>query len=359
MSSFGPEVPWLLLLVLLPIAAFGLAWCCPRRPFSTRDVPSDLYRMGTGIAFCWAVDPGLGLLSAASMGWWWLMGWPRISGGLLWPFCAMGVWLGLQAPEWAISLYVTALLLFGVAQTGIAVAQSVGAPIFRDGRNIHGTLGHRTGLGIYLALLTPLGFLTGAGPQLAALYGVGIVLSRSSVAVTAAVAGLLWVAPGLWGWVLPCFVAGLAYRMVKLDRTQPWGWKCRHLADSIFARRRIWTVTAQRAIRSWDQILQGAGHGAFQQQARTWVRSSDLATGEVYNEAHNDYLETFYEYGMVFVVVAAWWAYRYGGALGFGDPLTGALVALGVAALANFPTRVATLATVALMVAVMVARRVA
>lgn len=348
---------WLLLLVLLPIAAFGLAWLVPGRPFSTRDVPSDLYRMGTGTAFAWWVDPGLGVLAASGMVWWWVNGWPRISGGLLWPFVAMGVFLGLQAPAWALSGYLTALLVFGIVETGLGVCQYFKIRVFLDGTNIHGTFGHRTGLGIYLALLIPLGFLSDYGFLLAAVYALGVLLSRSSVAMAAAAAGILWVAPRAWFWALPVILAGMGYRMLKIGRDQPGGWKFRHLGDSVFARRRIWEVTARKSVRSWRQILHGAGHGAFQQQARTWVRSEGVQTGEVYNEAHNDYLEAFYEYGLILVGVLAWWAYRYGGALGFSDPLTGSLISLGVASLANFPTRVATLATVALMLGVLLMRR--
>ena len=349
---------WLLALVFLPLCAFTLAWFIPGRQFSTRDVPSDLYRMATGAVFAWWVDPGFGLLAAAGMVWWWAKGWPRISGALLWPFVAMGVFLGLQAPAWALSVWLTALLLFGLVQTGIGVAQYFKLPVFLDGTNIHGTFGHRTGLGIYLALLIPLGFLSDYGLVLAGVYFIGVFLSRSSVATVAAAAGMLWVVPQAWGLVLPAFAAALGYRMLKIGN-QPGGWKFRHLGDSVFARRRIWQVTLSRSVRSWPQILHGAGHGAFQQQARTWVRSEQCLTGEVYNEAHNDYLEAWYEYGLLLVVVLGWWTYRYGPALGFSDPLTGSGVARGVAALATCPTRVATRATVALMVGVLLMRRVA
>jgi len=349
---------WLIVLVLLPIAAFGLAALFPGRPFSTRDVPSDLYRMLTGTLFAGWVDPGLGVLAAAGCVWWWIKGWPRISGGLLWPFVAMGVLLGTTAPQWAIDLWLTALLVFGVVQTALGVCQYFKLPVFLDGTNIHGTFGHRTGLGIYLALLIPLGFLTDYGVPLALVYAVGVFLSRSSVATAAASAGVLWVIPEAWLYALPVILGAMGYRMVKIGH-HPRGWKFRHLGDSVFARRRIWEVTARKCVASWSQILVGAGHGAFQQRARTWVRSENVMTGEVYNEAHNDYLEMFYEYGLLGVLVLGWWAYRYGPALGLSDPLTGAALALGVACLANFPTRVATLATVALMVAVMLARRVA
>jgi len=349
---------WLLAMVFLPITAYGLAWFFRGYGFSTRDVPSDLYRMVTGTLFAGWVDPGLGVLAASGCVWWWFKGWPRISGGLLWPFVAMGVFLGLQAPQWALDAWLTALLVFGVAQTGLGIAQYFKAPVFFDGTNIHGTFGHRTGLGIYLALLIPLGFLTDYGVWLAVFYSSGVFLSRSSVATMATSAGLLWVVPSAWLWMLPAIVGALGYRMLKIGN-QPGGWKFRHLGDSVFARRRIWEVTARKSVQSWRQVLHGAGHGAFQQQARTWVRSEGVQTGEVYNEAHNDYLEAFYENGLVIVLVLGWWLYRYGGALAPADPVTGSVVALGVSCLANFPTRVATLATVVLMVGVLLMRRVA
>ena len=349
---------WLGVLVVLPGLAYLCAWIRPGRAFSTRDVPADLYRMVTGVAFAAWVDVSLGILATSGAVWWWVKGWPRLSGGLLWPYVAMAVFLGLQAPDWTVHLYLSALLTFGLGQTGLGVCQWFGVPIFPNGKDVHGTFGHRTGFGIYLALLIPLAFLSDYGWVLAAIYGVGVFLSRSSVATSAAAVGLLWVAPQLWPYAL---VAGLGcfwYRGIKLDATLPRGWKFRHMGDSLHARTRIWTVTLRKS-RQWPTWLIGAGHGAFQQKARTWIRSEGVATGEVYNEAHNDYLEAFYEYGLVVVAALVVWLVRYGETLAFPDPLTGSVAGLAVAGLANFPLRVATLATVALMVAVLLMRRVA
>lgn len=349
---------WLGVLVALPGLALTLAWLRPGRPFSTRDVPADAFRYLTGIAFCAWVDLSLGILAASATCWWALKGWPRISGGLLWPYTAMAVYLALSAPAWTLDAYLVALLMFGVLQTGIAVGQWFGLPIFLDGPNIHGTFGHRTGFGIYLALLVPLAFVSDYGWMLASIYAVGVFLSRSTVATTSAVAGLLWVAPSLWPFAVAAVVAALWYRWLKIGPSYPGGWKLRHWGDTYFARSRIWIVTVRKS-REWPTWLVGAGHGAFQQKARTWVRSEKVITGEVYNEAHNDYLEAFYEYGLVGVAALVVWLVRYGDAFALSDPLTGSVLSLAVAGLANFPLRVATLATVALMVAVLLMRRVA
>lgn len=349
---------WLGVLVALPGLALTLAWLRPGHPYSTRDVPADAFRYLTGVAFCSWVDPSLGILAASATCWWAVKGWPRISGGLLWPYAAMAVYLGLSAPQWAMDAYLVALLMFGVLQTGIAGCQFLGLPIFLDGKNIHGTFGHRTGLGIYLALLIPLAFVSDYGWGLASIFAVGVFLARSSVATAAASLGLLWVAPSLWPFALVAAGAAFWYRAIKVGPGYPGGWKFRHLADSWNARRTIWRVTARKS-RAWPTWLIGAGHGAFQQKARTWVRSENVITGEVYNEAHNDYLEAFYEYGLVGVAALGVWLVRYSEAFALSDPLTGSVLSLAVAGLANFPLRVATLATVALMVAVLLMRRLA
>lgn len=349
---------WLGVLVALPGLALTLAWLRPGRPFSTRDVPADAFRYVTGIAFCAWVDVSLGILAASATCWWATKGWPRISGGLLWPYTAMAIYLALHVPAWMLDAYLVALLMFGVLQTGIGVAQWFRFPIFLDGNNIHGTFGHRTGLGIYLALLIPLAFVSDYGWALAGIYAAGIFLSRSSVATAAASAGLLWVAPSLWPFAFVAALAALWYRAIKIHPSYPGGWKFRHVGDSLAARHRVWSVTLRKS-RAWPTWLIGAGHGAFQQKARTWVRSEKIVTGEVYNEAHNDYLEAFYEYGLVGVAALVIWFVRYSDALAFADPLTGSVMSLGIAGLANFPLRVATLATVALMLAVLLMRRVA
>lgn len=359
MISTTLSTAWLGTLILLPCFAYLLAWVRPGTPYHTREVPADAFRLLVGPVFCALVDPSLGLLAAVSSWWWAWYGYNRMAGGTFWPAVAMALWVALHAPAWALDVAVAGLLTMGVVQTVGGVVQWFRIPFFLTAEGmIHGTFGHRTGFGIYLALLVPLAFLTAAWPVLVPIYVVGIALSMSSVAVATAALGVIVLFPASWWLVLVVAVGVALPRVVKVH----WGAdscyiKFRHLGDSWEARRAIWAATWRRSLR-FPTWLIGAGAGAFSVQARTWVRSEHLQhTHEVYNEAHNDWLESWYEYGLVGVLALAFWLYRFAGGLAMGDPVTAALAGFGMAMAANFPLRVANLAVVALLLTALVMRR--
>ena len=353
---------WLWGLALLPATALVLAFWKRNIAWHPRWPAADLLHIGAGIAFAGMVHPALAVLALQGAAWWIKAGWLRISGGLQWPLIATYLFLIIQAPLWAIHGAVALMLTMGVAQTALSLPQSLGHIMFYSrhqadklksagflGKYVHGTLGHRTGLSIYLALLIPLAFL--ASPPwslvLATIYGVGILLTMSSVGAVSGVVGLLWVNPGLWPYGLALLVLGATVRMVKPqtpDAQYGHYLKVRSL-DHLFAGRLdIWRATLSRAL-SWPAWLRGFGPGAFDQQGRLWNKEYGLK--EIYREVHNDYLEFFYEHGLIGVAcvglffVSLW-------PIQMGDPLVGVLLAFSVAMLVNFPCRVAALGGLAL-----------
>ena len=77
---------------------------------------------------------------------------------------------------------------------------------------------------------------------------------------------------------------------------------------------------------------------------------------EVYAEAHNDWLETLYEYGVLGYVALAWGLWSLWPAMHGGSPFVGMLIGAGVAMTLNFPLRVAPTATLALVAVIALLR---
>ena len=381
---------WIGLVALLPMAVYLAVWRWPNRQvWSPRVVPADLFRLLTGVLFAGAIHPSLGLLAGLSAFWWaafamdqsdenqtkfYRYGTPRLAGGTLWPLVAMGIWLGLQVPSWAFQGALWAVLAVGVIQVAMGVGQRWGSRwVLATNRagQVHGTLGHRTGYGIYLAMLTPLALGLVPWPWnwlLVMMYGVGIVLSDSMVAALAVMAGILWMAPALWSVSLAFVVLGGLYRFGPnawqrwrtplQDRDwRPGHWGRWYVLTGIVkpwrGRLAVWQATLPRC-RQWPQWLIGHGAGAFQMDARRWMSREGLR--EVYAEAHNDYLEGFYEYGALGALAVGFWLWTVWPSFTAGSQFVGILVTAGMAMTLNFPLRVAPTATLVLLAAIALMR---
>lgn len=343
---------WLLVLATAPLHAYLLATLRGRA--STRTTSTDLFRLVTGVVFCGWVDLTLGLLAASAALWQVSFGpnaWTRQAGATLWPLVAMGVVLARDLPLSLLDAALAIVLAVGVMQSGVSVLQMFRVQIL-PAPWPHGTLGHRVCLGVYLAMVTPLGFLTDYGWPLAAVYMLGLLASRSGIAALAVLVALSWVDPSRWYVSVGLGLVGLVWRGIE------WSGGHVHLTNvrqQWAPRRRIWTE-ATRRLRRWPHWLIGFGAGAMHEHARRWIEPTQR---EVFQEAHNDYLETFYDYGLIGCLAIGWWLWRVSAGLAIGDPLTGSLLALGVGMATHFPLKVGTLATAGLLVALTLTRRVA
>ena len=141
------------LLALLPLAIVAVSMGWRSRAWSTREVPGAVFRLFVGALFAACVVPAWGLLAAQASAWWWVRGWVIRSGGLLWPTAAAVLYVGLQAPRQAVDAGIVLALAMGVVQSALAFSQWKHWPIFLVPGEIFGTIGHRTGLGIYLGML--------------------------------------------------------------------------------------------------------------------------------------------------------------------------------------------------------------
>ncbi len=341
------------LIALLPLAIVAVAVAWRGRAWSTREVPGVWFRLGIGTLFAACVVPAWGLLAAQAAAWWWVRGWAIRSGGLLWPTAAAVLFLGLQSPQWGIDLGIYLALAMGVCQSLLAVNQRFEwKAIFLVPGQVVGTLGHRTGLGIYLGMLMPLAFTTPYGWYLVALYLPGLIVARSSVGYAAAATGLIWVHPGLWPLAIAAFIAGIFHRFVKWNGGDI---RPRLLSDAIRCRVSVWMVALWKT-QLWPFWLIGYGADSFHEDGRKWIYNHKLT--EEYKEAHNDYIEFLYEYGVLGVGALVWFAWSMRTGVYLGDPATGALLGMLVASLGNFPVRVAPIIGLAALMVIMIARRV-
>ena len=67
----------------LSLAIFVASCFWPGRSLSTRQLPADVFRIGTGIAFAGWVHPAFGILAVLGAVWWVQRGWERLPGGTL------------------------------------------------------------------------------------------------------------------------------------------------------------------------------------------------------------------------------------------------------------------------------------
>ena len=335
-------------IALLPLAIVLVALAWRRRAWSTREVPGAAFRLLIGALFAACVVPAWGLLAAQAAAWWWVRGWAIRSGGLLWPTATAVIFVGVQAPQAALMAGVYTALGMGVFQSFLAFSQWREWPLLNLPGQVFGTIGHRTGLGIYLGMLVPLAFITEYGWWLLAAYLPGLVLARSSVGYAAAGAGLMWVHPHLWPVALGGLTLGAIHRFVKWNGGRV---KQRLFGDAWRTRLNVWSVCLWKAQR-WPFWLVGHGGDSFHEDSRTWIYNHKFT--EQYKEAHNDYVEFLYEYGLLGVVAMVWYGYAIAPGLSLHDPFTGALIAMLVASMGNFPVRVAPIIGLAALCLIMI-----
>jgi hypothetical protein len=339
-----------LLIALVPLAIVLVVVVKPFYPWNTRTVPARMLGGGIGVLFAASVLPPLGWLAAMGLAWWWVRGFHLATGGVLWPTAAMGIWLGLQAPGWAHHWALAFLLAGGVFQTLLVSLNAARVQVLYSGM-LAGTIGHRTGVGIYLGLLTPLAFLSPYPWPLITVYVVGLVISRSLVGWVTAAVGLLWVQPHLWGPVVIMVILGAIHRFMKWNEGHP---KERICSDAWKARFAVWQG-AFRAIQVWPYWFVGRGADSFHVDGRRWTSKGGFS--EEYKEAHNDYVEFIYEYGVLGVAGILWLAWYMAPGLRWGDPVTGAMLGFAAASLGNFPVRVAPIVGILLLLVIWLLQR--
>ncbi len=204
-----------------------------------------------------------------------------------------------------------------------------------------GSMGNRIYIGGLAAIAAPLAPLW-ALPVLL----VGLVVTNTYLALAAGALGLWVTYPYIGPWL----------GVVALLGIWPLYWWRGNPVDSLRGRLEVWRLCAAVMWHtSWQEKLVGCGPGSFPAVARWWVARK--WTGQAYIQAHSDLVQVVFEYGLIGLLAVALWLARVGQYAQWGDPLTGAFVAMLVMAVAAFPSYLPAMAVPMLCVAAMLGAR--
>lgn len=267
----------------------------------------------------------------------------------LWTFI-LAWWILIQSlPASRVTILVVGLVLAGVVQCCFAVVDAVVFWNYRlrgqKGVGVIGSLGNRTYLGAYLAILLPLVAVADLW-YLFLFFLLGIFLTHSRGAYIAALSGLLI----SWPMSVPILIMALILVYVSCWQLIP--------TSSIFqsmGRIKVWMLAAYQ-VGKWPYWLVGYGFGRWSERAtRNTLRYSDK---ESFAHVHNDWLQLFYEYGILGILALSILIWTMLPQLTLDRSLTGCVVSLGVVSLFTFPHHVGPVAITALTVVALAAKGV-
>lgn len=237
---------------------------------------------------------------------------------------SMGALALIAARKLPISLHgrvVQILCVTGALQVAYVVVQWTGRdPLwwgwdYKDFVLTKGTLGNQTFVGAFLAVLTPL-----APYWLMPWFLGGIALTKCAMGLIAALVGIgIRCRMNRWGWIGLAGLAALAL------------WCYPHVWESLRVRLVIW----ERALlyTHWAPALLGYGPGA-------WLMHPRVFEGELFLQAHNEYLQVLFEFGLVGVAMVAGWCWYHQAALRRSF-FAGSVVSLALMCLTMFPFHLA------------------
>ena len=152
------------------------------------------------------------------------------------------------------------------------------------------SFGNRRYLGAYIAAVTPL-----APPLVLPVLGLGLIQSQSWLALIAATVGVLLVYRHRVWRLAPAFA--IAFAVVLYARGTS--------AETLWTRVDVWKTGLAQMDGSWLRVLFGRGPAGWS----AWVPlSQDFGNPSGwFIQAHNEYLQWFYETGLVGLVLLALW----------------------------------------------------
>ncbi len=277
-------------------------------------------------------------------------------------FGALAIIAVRRLPSAWTSRVLALLLIAGLAQVAFALLQSFGvdplfgpaAPYVRD-RQIPGSIGHGNWLGVFLAMLAPLG-----PAWLLPAFVVGILVAHSRLGLLALGVGILVKYRARpWRWCpwepsdgRPCWMCrwlprvGLALAPASLLAL---AWALSKSLDTFTARLEIWRLGGAL----WWSVdgvmgrLFGLGPGTWGLYVPSAQEAFKIVPTQAFTYAHNEPLQLLFEGGVAAVAIAALWFWDHRALLT--GPAGGAVAALLVGCWAMFPMHLAQLAAPALV----------
>jgi hypothetical protein len=321
-------------------------------PFANAGPTTGHARDRMLLAFAWAgalalfvVAPGPGIFFACALARW--IG-PHQTGAVLtWAGLGLLYVAVLYGPRALETVLPHAIVAGAAVQTVLGIVQYVlalraGQTPYQARDAASAAMTGRVVLATLIAMAVPLAPL-----WILPLFVVGLVVTASYVGVAAALFGFFVAHPTL---MVPAFLVSAPALFVVC-------WYRRRAGDSWRARVRAWQLGLAAVVRGgWPAIFFGLGPGAWRRDATYWNRAAG-ATVEVFTTAHNDLVETLFEYGLLGMLALGLWGWTLAPGMAFGDPVTGAMVAALVCAMGHFPAALPQTSIPWLVIAGLLARR--
>ncbi len=199
---------------------------------------------------------------------------------------------------------------------------------------IHGTLGNPNYLGAYLAMTAPL-----APVWLLPLWALGLLASKSVLAAAAAASSLFLMYRQHWKILLPLLAltaGGLLW--YRTGNFLSW-----------VERIEVWGAGLKVLLGHWKSALFGFGPGSWYVLSPAVTRKFLDVRAELFVQMHNEYIQLFFEGGLIALFFLAAWCKRHWRAV-FTRPFGPALVAVAIESFGFFPFHLATTAALACIV---------
>lgn len=212
------------------------------------------------------------------------------------------------------------LTIVAVLQVSYLLGQQFGvdilwSPVQGVPMKLVGTLGNPSHVAVLLALVVPVAPLF-VLPYL----GIGLLLTHSAIAMVAAAVGVLIAHRLSWRWWLGGLLP-LVSGVLWFDA--PWA--------SWITRWEVWRQAfAGQSLWAW---LLGHGPGS-------WIATPHIVWGEIFLQAHNEYIQVVYETGLLGLVLIVGWAWTNWARLRQ-VPACGSVAAMALIAVGLFPLHLA------------------
>lgn len=245
-------------------------------------------------------------------------------------FCLWLLFQSLTAD--ATVLVITGLILAGVVQAVLVGVDFVNKllhdPTGSKGLPVCGSLGQKTYVATYLAIIAPLVATERFAPLLF-LFFAAIMLTGTRIPPIIACIGVCVVKP-----ILALGIGAIALIVLPfVFRKLPHFWH-----DSFAIRWKVWKLTFAYGSQ-WPYWLIGRGHNSFSWHSLRWSMIYQIK--EAYVHTHNDYLQFFFEYGAIGIAAIAIFAFPVLSQLRLGHELSGSVIAIALFAGYNFPFHIA------------------
>lgn len=283
-----------------------------------------------------------------------------IHGVAIWTFVfIMWFWLTRLDKQY-VPLILTAVVLGACTQIGFAFTDFINLHLRkRKGESetpVCGSLGNRTYLAAYLAIVAPIV----AVPKLwwlLLIFFIGVLVCASRGGLLAFIAGLLVAWPKMA--ILTTLAGGgillamlFRHNIFLLNPVLASASAKKQILNTIKSRKQIWLLTLAHTLR-WPQWLVGHGFNSFNKHGLKWVSQYGMKEG--FMHAHNDGLQLFFEYGLLGLIALGLFVWRLSSHMAFGHSLTGSAAALFVVSMFTFPHHIGPVAVTILAILAMLA----